>query len=259
VDFFVASKLFGVLILGGNFIVLFLLIGITLSMTRYKRIGRWFTLATAGISFAFLVLPVGNWLMAPLENRFARPTLPDRLDGVLVLGGGENLPLFQQRGTAAGISSEGRLVESTALSRRFPQARIVFSGVESEVARATFEQLGADMNRIAFEQRARNTWENFLFSKDLVHPGPNETWLVITHAVSIPRAMGIARQVGWHVLPWPVDYQTGATGVRLSPNFAGNLGKFEIAAHEWIGLFVYRLTGRSAAWYPPAEDAPNIK
>jgi uncharacterized SAM-binding protein YcdF (DUF218 family) len=253
VAFFVASKLFGALISGGNIIVLLLVIGLALSVTRYKRLSRSITFGTIIASFVILVFPVGSWSMAPLENRFARPQLPDRVDGILVLGGGESPRLFQRRGTGAVITSEGRLVEAAALSRRFPQARIVFSGIEAEVARAAFEQLGIDINRITFEDQARNTWENLLFSKNLIHPGPGETWLLVTHAVSIPRAMGIARQVGWHVLPWPVDYQTSKEEISFSFDFAGNVTSMDTAAHEWIGLFVYRLTGRSAAWYPSPD------
>jgi uncharacterized SAM-binding protein YcdF (DUF218 family) len=195
-----------------------------------------------------LVFPVGAWVMSPLENRFPRSRLPDRVDGILVLSGGESPDLFAFRGTAATIFSEGRLVEALDLARRFPQARIVFSGVEADVARAAFAQMGAPMNRFAFENRARNTFENLLFSKNLIGPTSEETWLLVTHAVSIPRAMGIAREVGWNMVPWPVDYQTG--GVEKPFRFADNVRKLEIGAHEWIGLGVYRLTGRSAAWFP---------
>jgi len=249
-DFFSASKFFGVIIAPGNLIILTLLIGFALSATRYRRIGRWITVVTATMLFVLLVLPVGGWAMAPLENRFPRPQLPDHVDGILVLSGGESPDLFALRGTAATISSEGRLVETLDLARRFPQARIVFSGVEADVARAAFAQMGAPMDRFTFENRARNTFENLLFSKNLIGPKSGETWLLVTHAVSIPRAMGIAQQVGWNMIPWPVDYQTGPQDFHVSLAFADNVGSLEIAAHEWIGLVVYRLTGRSAAFFP---------
>jgi len=83
--------------------------------------------------------------------------VPDHVDGILVLSGGESPDLFALRGTAATISSEGRLVEALDLARRFPQARIVFSGVEADVARAAFAQMGAPMDRFTFENRARNS------------------------------------------------------------------------------------------------------
>lgn len=249
-DFFATSKLFGVIIAPGNFIILMLIVGLAISATRYRRTGRWITFVTAASLVVLLVFPVGGWAMSPLENRFPRPQLPDHVDGILVLSGGENPDLFEIRGTAATIFSEGRLIEALVLARRFPQARIVFSGVEAPVARAAFEKMGAPMDRFTFENRARNTWENLLFSKNLIGPKAGETWLLVTHAVSIPRAMGIARQVGWNMLAWPVDYQTGEQEFHFSFQFAGNVGALEIAAHEWIGLVVYRLTGRSAALFP---------
>ena len=249
-DFFAASKLFGAIIAPGNFIILMLTIGLALGATRYRRTGRWITLVTATALVVLLVFPVGGWVMSPLENRFPRPQLPDHVDGILVLSGGESPDLFETRGTAAVIFSEGRLTEALDLARRFPQARIVFSGVEAPVARAAFEKMGAPMDRFTFENRARNTWENLLFSKNLIGPKSGETWLLVTHAVSIPRAMGIAREVGWNMLAWPVDYQTGEESFHLSFQFAGNVNALEIAAHEWIGLVVYRITGRSAALFP---------
>ena len=249
-DFYSAAQLFGTLSAPGNFLIPMLVFGLTLSATRYRRTGRWITFAAAASLAILLVLPVGYWAMEPLEDRFPQPRLPDRVDGILVLSGGENPALFGTRGTAAVIASEGRLVEALALSRRFPQARIVFTGFEAKVARAAFVQMGAEINRFTFEDRARNTWENLLFAQKLADPKSGETWLLVTHAVSIPRAIGIARQVGWDVLAWPVDYQTGGPGSLVSLRFAGNVAALETAMHEWIGLFVYRITGRSAAWFP---------
>ena len=249
-DFFSAAQLFGMVSAPGNFLILMLVLGFALSATRFRRTGRWITFAAAASLAILLVLPVSYWAMSPLENRFPHPRLPDRVDGILVLSGGENPAVFARRGTEAAIYSEGRLVEAVALSRRFPQARIVFTGFEAKVARAAFIQMGAEIDRFTFEDRARNTWENLLFSKNLVGPKAGETWLLVTHAVSIPRAVGVARQVGWDVLAWPVDYQTGAPGALFALRFAGNVVGLETALHEWIGLFVYRLTGRSAAWFP---------
>lgn len=249
-DFYSAAQLFGTISAPGNFLILMLLIGFALSATRYRRTGRRIVFVTAATLAILLVFPVGSWVSSPLENRFPRPRLPDQVDGILVLSGGENPELFARRGTAAVIFSEGRLVEAVELSRRFPQARIVFTGFEAKVARAAFLQLGVQINRFTFEDRARNTWENLLFSKNLIGPRAGETWLLVTHAVSIPRAIGVARKVGWDMIAWPVDYQTGTTGSLFGLRFSGNVTGLETAMHEWIGLFVYRLTGRSAAWFP---------
>ena len=68
--FFTLSKVLGFLALPSNLMMLIGLIGAALLLTRRKRLGQGMmiasllTLAVAGWS------PLGNWLMAPLENRF---------------------------------------------------------------------------------------------------------------------------------------------------------------------------------------------
>src|ERR1700676_3153175 len=97
-DFFTASKLFEAIIAPGNFVILILIIGLALSTTGYRRIGWWITFVTAVALVVLLVVPVGSWAMAPLEDRFPRPHLPDYVDGILVLSGGEKPDLFASRG-----------------------------------------------------------------------------------------------------------------------------------------------------------------
>src|SRR5258708_35293720 len=105
-----ASKFFGVIIAPGNLIILTLIIGFALSATRYRRIGRWITVVTATMLFVLLVLPVGGWAMAPLENRFPRPQLPDHVDGILVLSGVDSPCMCALRGAQAPVCCPGRVV-----------------------------------------------------------------------------------------------------------------------------------------------------
>src|SRR5229473_3295684 len=106
-DFFAASKLFGMIIAPGNFLILMLVVGLASSTTRYRRTGRWITLVTTTVLVILMAFPVGGWVMSPLENRFPRPQLPDHVDGILVLSGGERPELFASRGIGATIFSEG--------------------------------------------------------------------------------------------------------------------------------------------------------
>ncbi len=56
-------------------------------LLRRWRVGRGLLVVGVGALAACLVLPVGNWAVRPLEDRFP-PVLvpPDSVDGIVVLG-----------------------------------------------------------------------------------------------------------------------------------------------------------------------------
>ncbi|NJO56672.1 MAG: YdcF family protein, partial [Rhodospirillales bacterium] len=58
------------------------------------------------------------------------------------------------------------------------------------------------------ETRSRNTYENARFTREIIEPAPAETWLLVTSAYHMPRAIGVFHTVGWDVLPYPVDYRS---------------------------------------------------
>ena len=66
----------------------------------------------------------------------------------------------------------------------------------------------------------------------------------------MPRSMGIFRQIGWPVVPWPVDYRTGDDGPVLQTEVSLRLSELDDAAREWLGLLFYRLMGRTDALFP---------
>jgi len=135
-------------------------------------------------------------------------------------------------------------------------AKVVFTGgsavligaqnAETVTARYVFSELQLDPARLLLEPHARNTYENILFSKTLVKPKPGEVWLLDTSAIHMPRAMAVARKLGWPMVPWPSDYITapGGDGADLL-DVGGNLGLTDYAMHEWIGMLAYRISGKA--------------
>jgi uncharacterized SAM-binding protein YcdF (DUF218 family) len=70
----------------------------------------------------------------------------------------------------------------------------------------------------------------------------------------MPRSVGVFRQVGWDVVPFPVDYYLEDNlSVELSFDLVGGISFLSRAIHEWLGLFVYWLTDRSVAFFPGPE------
>ncbi len=109
-----------------------------------------------------------------------------------------------------------------------------------------FAQMGLDSKRLILEQRSRNTYENILFAREIARPRPGEVWLLATTASHMPRAMGVARKLGWVMQPWPTDYMTTPSGISGYFQYPVNLARIDMAMHEWLGLLVYWLDGKSS-------------
>jgi uncharacterized SAM-binding protein YcdF (DUF218 family) len=256
---FVLSKVFWYLAAPGNFLVLLLVLGALVLGMRRRGLGiALMLIATLGF-VVVIATPLVEWAILPLENRFPQPKLPDRIDGLIVLGGAVDEAIIRARGVPAVNDAAERVIETAALSRRYPDAKIVLSGgeglrsidwSEAEPTRDILVSLGVASERMVLETRSRNTIENAEDSATLVHPKPGEIWLLITSAVHMPRAVGCFRHVGWNVVPFPVDYRT-APGVMGRDYFLSErLVLLELAAKEWVGLAVYRALGRTDTLFP---------
>jgi uncharacterized SAM-binding protein YcdF (DUF218 family) len=242
-----------------------LLVGATgLAMIwRGRRFGRWLVLACLAFFFALIATPISQFILLPLEDRFPRPAeVPQHVDGIVVLGGAVDQNITDERGIPAINGAAERMTETVALARRFPEARIVFTGgqgslvhgglTEADVARRFFESLGLSGSRVIYENAARNTHQNAVLSHALVQPKPDEVWLLVTSASHMPRAMGVFRKAGWHgIIAWPVNYRTRhSLAVLYDAPFPERLGQFEWGFREWLGLISYRLMGRTDALLP---------
>ncbi|WP_019995167.1 YdcF family protein [Aureimonas ureilytica] len=225
------------------------------------------------LAVAFLVLavvslsPLGLMMLAPLENRFPKPALPERVAGIVVLGGSFDTRVARTRGEPELNDAADRITTALALALRFPEAKVIFSGgaaamfeedvTESSVAERLFGELGLPADRLVLEDRSRNTVENARFSKEIAAPKPGETWLLVTSAAHMPRAVGCFRVAGFDVLPYPTDYQTPGGNLIYQPSTATvrNLEKVHFAIREYLGLLAYWLTGKTDALFPaPASS-----
>jgi uncharacterized SAM-binding protein YcdF (DUF218 family) len=203
------------------------------------EISRSWVAAAVGL-VAISALPV---LSGPLEPALVRRlgyALETRIpcvdlgtigiDGIIVLGG-----------------SPTRVRAALDVAQKFPQAVVVLSGPgEAEVRLAT-AVLGRS-DRLFVDRRPTNTYENALYSRDLIAPAAGQRWLLVTSAVHMPRSVGVFRSVDFPVLPWPV-YDTPKSAAEGSAR----------VWHEIVGLVGYRMLGRTENFYPHFDNArPKI-
>jgi uncharacterized SAM-binding protein YcdF (DUF218 family) len=264
---FIIEKVLWLLLAPSTVLLVLGLLGLLLVFRHHRRTG----LACLSISlgaFALIgFLPVGEALMAPLENRFpAVTTLPADVTGIVVLGGAVETDLSAARGMPSLNAAAERMTSLVYLARHYPDARLAFTGgngelipgsmSEATVARELFTQLGVDQNRIVYESRSRTTYENAVLLKALMKPQPDQRWLLVTSAWHMPRAVGLFRHAGWSVLAYPVGYKT-APGLmtEFRDSIPERLGMVDLATHEWIGLAAYWLMGRTSALFPAPQAA----
>jgi uncharacterized SAM-binding protein YcdF (DUF218 family) len=265
---FLLSKTLGVLLLPTNLLVVLGLVGTLLLVTRFAALGRKLLVAVIVLLAVCGFSPIGNLLLYPLEQRFP-PWDPVRgaPDGIIVLGGSIDPDLSVAHKAPVVRSAGDRIIVTAGLARRYPNARIVFSGgsanlisdeaKEADYATEVFASLGIDPSRLTIERQSRNTYENALFSKQLAAPKPGERWLLITSAFHMPRAIGLFRKVGFTVEACPVDWRAGSSAADMfwfTGTAGEGFGRTDLAIREWIGLLAYRLEGRIDELFPGPES-----
>lgn len=270
--FFILSKTLGILTVPSNVLGIMALVGFILLRTRWARAGRRLLIFCLVLFLILGMLPVGRALIAALEERFPAWAVNGAApDGIVVLGGPISPAHSTARGTIEFGSGVERLTVIPALARRFPNARILYSGgnpsltgdglPEAPFARQLLESFGVPRERILTEDRSRNTAENAAFSKALVNPKPGERWLLVTSAAHMPRAMGAFRKAGFPVEAYPVDWQTFPSADPwwrwLRPSLSPMRGWAALndAAKEWVGLLAYWLAGHTSELFPGPVDA----
>jgi uncharacterized SAM-binding protein YcdF (DUF218 family) len=262
--FFYPSKLFWFVAQPTNALVLLGLFAALLMFTRFLRPARWLALTSALGLIAAGFSPLPYALMRPLEDRFARPDISAGFDGMIVLGGA----IGSSRGLPSLNDAAARMTDSATLALSHPGAMLAFTGgdagllegpgagearTEAEAAAAFFTGLRIAPARLILEDRSRNTHENAIFLKPLLPEKPGARWLLITSAWHMPRAVGVFRQAGIAVIPYPVDYTTQGTARdfrQLNRSFSFGLQLTDLAVKEWIGLVAYRLAGYTDALLP---------
>ena len=255
---FVIGKLVGLALRVELWLILLLALALVLVSARRRRGAQ----AVLGVTLAGLVvlayLPVGAPLLRPLEMRYpARPAL-DSVDGIVVLGGGEDpwaatawdMPAFNEGGE--------RFAAAVALARRFPNATVVFTGGsgqlsgllhgdgrEAAVAGRFFRAQGIEPERIRLERSSRTTAENATHALRRVGPSEGEVWVLVTSAFHMPRAMRSFARAGWPgLVAWPVDHRSGAFLDGIGLDLPGHMALLNTALKEHVGLLAYDVLGR---------------
>jgi len=242
-----------------NSLFLLFTLGVVLRLAGWRRIANWVMSLSFMIFAAIMVLPVSNYLMVRLETRFPAPALPAHVDGIISLGGALDSGTTERWRRPQINDHAERLTEAMTLARRYPEATLLLSGghydpddrlPEADIARDLLVALGHPTDRMLLEDKSRTTWENGVLSREVARPKPGQTWVLVTSAFHMPRAVGVFRELGWQVIPYPVDYFTDGTVSGSFGSVGHRLAQFDFAVREWMALVAYHLKGRTSALFP---------
>lgn len=203
-----------------------LVLGIVL-LVYHRRVAGFGMLAVCVVVLLNVtVLPTTQVLSRALERQVAEVApLPPIVDGIIVLGGdgAERLPPFAK------------------LAARYPDATLVFSGGgEAESAYRFLSRFGDLAERTTYEEHSRNTFENALLGQQLVRPAVDETWVLVTSAGHMARALQMFGKVGWAVIPYPVGFTEEAPPMR---GLLDRLTAFEEVCREYLATVAFNLPG----------------
>lgn len=258
------SELLWWLVQPSTVVFLMLLLGALLLLGGLYRSGRRLVLFALLLALLPALLPIRDALALPLERLIEPPTsLPDEVDGILVLGGSVEWEVSQGRRQLNLNRAGERMLAAAALSRRYPDATLVLTGLYRDTLEGEFSNTWTPQSLISgpeyargrtlFIGASRSTYEDALLSLEAARPQRGETWLLVTSAMHMPRALGVFSAVGWHVVPFPVDFVTTgeiASVEEFEPFRA--LVDLDTVVREWGALLVYRMLGRTTSLLPEA-------
>jgi uncharacterized SAM-binding protein YcdF (DUF218 family) len=218
--------------------------GLVVLHLRKKRAATVCIVGAVVLLWLFSSDPLSYWLVRSLERQYppvtSFPQTSARLFDEINEGGDR-------------ILYAGRLMAQNAAPRCIITGGTIdfIRTIEGSQAQAAFRLLancrGVDTSLVLLENRARNTYENGLFTKrmlDSLNLPP--TVILVTSASHMPRSVAIFKKLGYTVYPAPVDYCADIPYqfklLSFIPN-SGALVNASFALHEWYGIAAYRLLG----------------
>jgi uncharacterized SAM-binding protein YcdF (DUF218 family) len=254
--FFILSKLLHFLVHPLNwFIFIFGYALLTKKATRRFKLlrgGFWlYVILTNPLIFN----RVGYWWECPPT---AMSSLKDTFDVAVVLGGFSNLNTYATDERLNLNQAGNRLTDAVQLYKKGLVKKILVTGgdgklfgkssKEATAAEPFLLSMGVQPDAILLESESRNTYENALFTKQLLEKQavmPHKIFL-ITSAYHIYRSVACFRKIGLDVTPFSAHFEAETLSWQpskwLIPNNK-NFYRWEHLFKEWIGCIAYKIKG----------------
>jgi uncharacterized SAM-binding protein YcdF (DUF218 family) len=250
--------------------LVFILLGLALVLARPSK--KWIKWQRIVLITALVCLWLGGnrWtamtLARSLEWRYLPPQPVPSADAVVVLGGGTTSPEFPRPFVEVDGAGD-RVIYAAQLYKQgkadhilVSGGRLDWAGGESSPAhdmQVLLEAMGVPEQAIWLQPQSRNTYEDALYSAQILKEKGAAHILLVTSASHMPRSMRLFAAQGLVTTPVPVDYSVSYAEwdsllqgdwrvqvLNLMPN-VDNLATTTRMLKEYIGMLVYDWRG----WY----------
>lgn len=223
-------------------------IGVAL-LGRHAKAGKRVLVLTMGLLYVLATPFVAEGLLASLETAPARLVVDDRIQAVVVLGGGTYVHALEFGGHTTGRFTLERVRYAAYLYRQTGKPLLVTGGdpmntgmTEAAQMKTVLEgEFGVPVRWV--EDASDNTRENAVRSFAVLGKEGVTDILLVTHAWHMPRAAGEFSRAGFKVTPAPTAFTTRfRTDVLTFIPTTSALEKSRLFMHEIIGIMWYWLT-----------------
>lgn len=247
------SKLIAQLVYPIGVSIWLVLLAVVLIWLRWRWGATVVLLLSIGCLWVCSTKVFSDYIRGSLESRYA-PVSVDAspsADAIVVLGGGLG-GIVSPRLTVDLNSAADRVLHGARLFKAGKAPVVIVSagniewlsasGPGSHVMAALLEEWGVPESAIVLESKSRNTYENALYTKQILDDREFESVLLVTSALHMPRSVAIFRGTGIDVIPSPTDIEIVDRGGRTVLDWlpdAGSLAGITRAIKEYFGLVYY--------------------
>ena len=242
-----------------------LLLLFTLIFWKKRRIAVVFVFVALALLFLGGNKFVAFSLARSLEWQYLPAKAPQKADVIVVLGGATE-PALAPRPEVELNAAADRLFHGAALYHQGVADHILLSGGDIDFLtlsstspasdmESIMEMLGIPASAMWLQGKSQNTYEDALYSCQMVKEKGARSIVLVTSAIHMPRAVGVFKKQGCDVIPSPADFTVTQAAwanlwssdwqeflINLVPNYS-NLSLTTKSLKEYIGWVTYRLQG----------------
>jgi uncharacterized SAM-binding protein YcdF (DUF218 family) len=224
---------------------------------------------SVGLALAILWIGGNNWvstsLVRSLEWQYLPPETVPEAPVIVVLSGGTETAQYPRQIVELNGAGD-RIIYASWLYHQGAAPHMLLTGgyiswlgehasSPAEEMAAVLGMLGVPEEAIWLESNSQNTYENAVFSAEILKREGIDRIILVTSAQHMPRSVALFEKQGLEVIPAPADYAVTQENwdYLWKPSFTaqifnllpgvGSLSATTLVLKEYLGMLVYSLRG----------------